>query len=608
MSVSIEKSGSKPKIPPDDYIKSERSKHRKKSKNSMSREPKPNLQKRISRTKNEIAVPASLHSIRELSAKEKNRRRIEEQREAQHFEYVKRSGSLKHAEIRPQRSAYQGIRRASSFGDPPKRRKRLRTRAERSRRAESVESSRQSGRSSQPKSQDSGIVLEESSDQGGNQEHQNEKPQLRSRSGKEEGSKERRRPKTIIDVHDVIDTKDDDLRFRELVSHDVNQEPTTPSGRPIVAFNNSDPDITIRFREQFRNLDLSSKSVTEKSPAENLARSDSDLLNIGHSLGISFDHVTRSIEIENKDEISDSDKLDDANKLNEGFKSENGRVDVDPVARLNDWIQEVDQKQKDLKTRSTVARKAETGWNSEADLCRPGSGLDQLSTFAERLASRKGKLIARHQSFAAIPSKPEVHDNSEHCESIGENQMNLQTGSIGDLNLPELSNSFRNKLAQWDDLGIVQRSNVDLRQRKKRGSSSASAVLQRMSLPVVNWVGGKDGQRTPEKVKDPNIQNKMVPEPGQNQMNQNKPVQTSLHQRQPSDNASNRTKQPKKSKNGTHTKEISKTAPKVVVETTQSQAANQIPEWEAQQKEENREFRARRKQRAKKCFPFSICA
>ena len=74
-------------------------------KNSIS-----NVLKRISRTKNEIAVPASLHSIRELSAKEKNRRRIEEQREAQHFEYVKRSGSLKHAEIRPQRSAYQGIR------------------------------------------------------------------------------------------------------------------------------------------------------------------------------------------------------------------------------------------------------------------------------------------------------------------------------------------------------------------------------------------------------------------------------------------------------------------------------------------------------------------
>ena len=55
--------------------------------------------------------------------------------------------------------------------------------------------------------------------------------------------------------------------------------------------------------------------------------------------------------------------MDDANKLNE--ESEIGRSDrpdVDPVARLNDWILEVDQKQKDLKTRSTTARKAgETG-------------------------------------------------------------------------------------------------------------------------------------------------------------------------------------------------------------------------------------------------------
>ena len=68
----------------------------------------------------------------------------------------------------------------------------MRTRAERSRRAESVESSRQSGRSSQPKSQDSGIVLEESSDQG--QDHQN--PQLRSRSGKEEVRKNHKKPIT----------------------------------------------------------------------------------------------------------------------------------------------------------------------------------------------------------------------------------------------------------------------------------------------------------------------------------------------------------------------------------------------------------------------------
>ena len=33
-----------------------------------------------------------------------------------------------------------------------------------------------------------------------------------------------------------------------------------------------------------------------------------------------------------------------------------------------------------------------------------------------------------------------------------------------------------------------------------------------------------------------------------------------------------------------------------------------IPEWEAQQRDENREFRTQRKQRNKKCFPFSICS
>lgn len=51
--------------------------------------------------------------------------------------------------------------RAASFGDP-RRRKRLKTRGERSRRAASVESSRQSGRSN-GKSQDSGIALMEES-------------------------------------------------------------------------------------------------------------------------------------------------------------------------------------------------------------------------------------------------------------------------------------------------------------------------------------------------------------------------------------------------------------------------------------------------------------
>ena len=46
MSVAIEKSGTKPKIPPDDYIKSERSKRKKKSSmSSRDNHNKPNLQK-----------------------------------------------------------------------------------------------------------------------------------------------------------------------------------------------------------------------------------------------------------------------------------------------------------------------------------------------------------------------------------------------------------------------------------------------------------------------------------------------------------------------------------------------------------------------------------
>ena len=38
---------------------------------------------------------------------------------------------------------------------------------------------------------------------------------------------------------------------------------------------------------------------------------------------------------------------------------------------------------------------------------RPGSGLEQLSHFADRLVNSKCN-IARHKSFAAIPSKPEL--------------------------------------------------------------------------------------------------------------------------------------------------------------------------------------------------------
>lgn len=636
MSVAIEKSGTKPKIPPDDYIKSERSKRKKKS--SMSRDPKPNLQKRISyRTSN--LQKEHLNSIRELSNKEKNRRRIEEQREAQHFEYVKRTGSLKHAEIRSGRPTYQGIRRAASFGDPPKRRKRLRTRAERSRRAESVESSRKSG-ISQPKSQDSGIVCEESSDQpdgeaaGKGAANATRDGQRVNRSKDqspdqwENGYDKKRRAKAIIDIQS---DPDEVIRFHESGSQRsiqgqnltlaVETAAQIPSlARPIVAFNNSDPDITIRFREQFRNLDLSAKpSASTKGPCEHLARSDSDLLNIGHSLGISFDQIAKSIDIGDKD-ISDSDKLDDANKLAELGRAEKGHKVADPLARLDDWINEVDQKQKDLRKKTppdprshekqSKFIKLETGWNSEADLCRPGSGLEQLSTFAERLVARKGKLIARHQSFAAIPSRPEIYDNSEQCESVegvlqsGSNYK-VRAPSIGDLpssvRLPELSNSFRSKLAQWDNSVESVQS-----RRKKRGSSSASAVLQRMSLPVVSWVGGN---RSPEKTKKTDF----VVEAKEIKINSkgfraNVPLESQLSEATghihgkyiPS--GDNEIKY-----EGNQWHRVKRLSNENAESKLEGECAV-IPEWEAQQRDENREFRTQRKQRNKKCFPFSICS
>lgn len=45
MSIAVEKSGIKLKIPPDDYVKSERSKSGLKKGDKKKKEPKPNLQK-----------------------------------------------------------------------------------------------------------------------------------------------------------------------------------------------------------------------------------------------------------------------------------------------------------------------------------------------------------------------------------------------------------------------------------------------------------------------------------------------------------------------------------------------------------------------------------
>ena len=56
--------------------------------------------------------------------------------------------------------------------------------------------------------------------------------------------------------------------------------------------------------------------------------------------------------------ISEEDHLDDAHKLNAKKKDK-----IDPVARLNDWIDEVDKKQKDLshKARPPIMKTKDPG-------------------------------------------------------------------------------------------------------------------------------------------------------------------------------------------------------------------------------------------------------
>ena len=89
----------------------------------------------------------------------------------------------------------------------------------------------------------------------------------------------------------------------------------------------------------------------------------------------------------------------------------------------------------------------------------------------------------------------------EKSESVGEEdhgEIRAPSVSIPNLgNLPELSESFRNKLQSWDDLGAIRARNRDGNSRnlanRRRGASSASNVLHRMSLPVVF------GQKTQDK-------------------------------------------------------------------------------------------------------------
>jgi len=186
----------------------------------------------------------------------------------------------------------------------------------------------------------------------------------------------------------------------------------------------------------------------------------------------------------------------------------------------------------------------------------------------------------------------------EHCESVGEGEGYLN--KLPD-SMPELSNSFRTKLAQWDDLGISSRNHhhqqqhhVEHRTRKKRGSSSASAVLQRMSLPVVNWVGGT---RSPEKTKK---SSNFIVEPREIK------IDITGHEQKPTDQAM------VQQQNIRHSSCISshRGASSAVVSTLKKSSEKQPAEmnWELQQDVEQAEFRQQRKRRAKKCFPFSICA
>lgn len=477
--------------------------------------------------------------------KKKNRKRVEEQRalrERKHIsESVKRAGSLRQSDLINDRSATNQIRRAASFGDP-RRRKRLKTRGERSRRAASVESSRQSGRSN-GKSQDSGIALMEESS------HENSETS----------------PK-ISQIH--IQEESDQCNWDSAVDGETT--------RPIVAFN-SDPDVTIRFREQYRHLHKPSKSV-EKSDSklkEQHHKSDGDLFNPLRPIEIACIDFN-ALRIDN---ASDAEKLDDAKKLCSG---DNCKTIVQPsevddkavLAQIDDLINQVEQKQAVLCSQKTKGEgKSDTGWSSEADLMRPGSGLEQLSHFADRLVNSKCN-IARHKSFAAIPSKPELETHPEKCESVGEEDCtDIRAPSVSIPNLgalPELSESFRNKLQSWEDLGVIRSQNRDGKQggNRRRGASSASNVLHRMSLPH-SWLGGKSSEK------------KVVEFKGLN---------------------------------STSSKQLN-VSPQTV-EVLQSKIASQnlptisdpIPSISQQQiDDENREYQQQRKKRSKCCF-FTICA
>ncbi|CBY08386.1 unnamed protein product [Oikopleura dioica] len=144
----------------------------------------------------------------------------------------------------------------------------------------------------------------------------------------------------------------------------------------------------------------------------------------------------------------------------EQLDSAAGMDDSAVLAKFDDLISQVEKKQADLsRHKSKNARTSTTGWKSEADLMRPGSALEQLSNFADRLEAQK--TVSRHKSFAAISSTQKNSPTQEtvpsrNCKSISaaphkSEIERVPSLALPDLNvIPQLSESFRSKLQSWD--------------------------------------------------------------------------------------------------------------------------------------------------------------
>ena len=113
---------------------------------------------------------------------------------------------------------------------------------------------------------------------------------------------------------------------------------------------------------------------------------------------------------------------------------------------------------------------------------------------------------------------------------------------------------------------------------------------------MVNWVGG-GGTRSPEKTKK---SSNFIVEPREIK------IDITGHEQKPANQAM------VQQQNIRHSSCVSSNrgANSAVVSTLKKSSEKQPAEmnWELQQDVEQAEFRQQRKRRAKKCFPFSICA